>query len=114
MVKKPDLEGGSLDFALDTHSEICTKDPPTHFDDRNWLSLDGCTILGGFEFFGDNIHCFVQSSLKLEEPVRTETGRQKQRQCLLETQMTSSQLLLLYEDIAQLLLTSKPVWDIEA
>lgn len=68
MVKKPDLEGGSLDFALDSYSEICTKDH-THSNDRNWVSLDGCTIVGGLKICRDYVHCFVESSLKLQELV---------------------------------------------
>ena len=68
MVKKPDLEGGSLDSTLDPYSQIYTKDP-THSNDRNWLSLDGCTILGGFAMLMDCIHFFAQSPLKLQESV---------------------------------------------
>ena len=64
MAKKPDLEGGSLDFALDTFPAICTEDP-THSNDGNWLSLYSCAILGGIDMARSHVHCLGQISSRL-------------------------------------------------
>ena len=59
MVKKPGLEDGSLDFALDFLPVNGTEDP-THSNNGNRFPLDGSTILRSAYVFRDNVHCLFQ------------------------------------------------------
>lgn len=64
MAKKLDLEGGSLDFALDTSSAVWPEGP-THPNDGNWLSLCSCAIPGGIDMARFYVHCLCQFSSRL-------------------------------------------------
>ena len=58
MVRKPDLEGGSLKFALDSLFGVLDIDH-TDSNDCNWLSLTGCTSFGGIYVFSSGVRHLV-------------------------------------------------------